>query len=58
MNAWSERSPESPEDARLLIHEYIKRCEDVPNCNGIGRPAHIAKITSKDFAWIGSPKNH
>jgi hypothetical protein len=53
-----EREPKDSEDARLLIHEFIKRCIDHPNCKGkYGGTVHIAKITPKDFTWMDFPKN-
>jgi hypothetical protein len=50
-----DRLPKSPEDARLLIHEYIKRCVDDPNCRGYGGTVHVAKITPDAFIWMNGP---
>jgi hypothetical protein len=49
------REPQNTSDARNLVHKYIQRCIDNPQCDGIGGRIHIALVTSDSFAWLDPP---
>ncbi len=52
-----DRRPKNPEDAQSLIHEYMKRCVDNPNCKGLyGGTILVARITADAFTWMGGPE--
>ena len=52
-----KRVPDSVEDARNLIHEYIQRCADSPECKDIGGRIHVALVSAESFNWIDAPHN-
>jgi hypothetical protein len=52
-----QRVPDNVEDARNLIHEYIQRCADSPECKDIGGRTHVALVSLDSFDWIDAPEN-
>lgn len=52
-----DRCPENSNDAQYLIHEYMKRCVENPNCKGLyGGTIAVAKITPDKFIWMSPPR--
>jgi hypothetical protein len=52
-----KRIPTSVEDARNLVHEYIQKCADSPECKDIGGRIHVALVSPDSFNWIDAPEN-
>jgi hypothetical protein len=52
-----KRVPDNVEDARNLVHEYIQRCADSPECKDIGGRTHVALVSPNSFDWIDAPEN-
>lgn len=50
------REPKDIDDARSLIHEYIQRCVDTPQCSGIGGKVHVGLVSPCSFEWIDPPE--
>lgn len=52
-----KRTPHSVEDATNLIHEYIQRCADSPECKDIGGRTHVALVSPDSVSWITPPED-
>jgi len=52
-----KRIPNTVEDARNLVHEYIQRCADSIECTGIGGRTHVALVSADSFRWIDAPNS-
>jgi hypothetical protein len=51
-----KRVPVDVEDARNLVHEYIQKCIDNPECKDIGGRTHVAVVSPNSFDWIDAPE--